>query len=173
MKFALLTSMRTRYEEPPPILKLGTIVAADDNHQTRYWLCVQPVCDSLRFSGSRDFPFLRLKVKDPAGSEPFDFVVFDEVRKKYEGLRCSRKAFDMTLFKMRPDKDSKSVRGNLNAGHWFFFRLGKDSPLRWIADLKTDHAHRIVDLFANDIKRVGLTESEWLRRMALQPQSLP
>ena len=168
MKFALLTSLRWRYEEPPRVLKLGTIVATDEGGNTRYWLCVQPVCDSVRLSSARSFPFLKLKIKGPSDGEPFDFVVLDSLRGEYKRLRCSRKPFDMILFKMEPERSSKSVKARRDGDSWLFDRAGGESPLRWIADLKTDHAHRIVDLFANEIKRVGLTESEWLRRMAIQ-----
>ncbi|HSK74981.1 MAG TPA: hypothetical protein VLQ45_00870, partial [Thermoanaerobaculia bacterium] len=168
MRFALLTSLRSRYEEPPPILKLGTIVAEDGDGDTRYWLCVQPVCDSVRLESSRAFPFLKLTVRTANEEGRFDFVIFDRLHGEYRRLLCSRKAFDMMLFQMDPRENSQSVKAAGEGSSWLFTRSGDSSPLRWVADLKTDHAYRIVDLFANEMRRVGLTESEWLRRMANQ-----
>ncbi|MCJ7623604.1 MAG: hypothetical protein MUO76_08865, partial [Anaerolineaceae bacterium] len=34
----------------------------------------------------------------------------------------------------------------------------------WIGELKREHAQRIANQFAAEIARVGLDESEWLRR---------
>lgn len=37
---------------------------------------------------------------------------------------------------------------------------------KWISELKNDHAQRISNDFAAKLSRVGLDESEWLRRWA-------
>jgi hypothetical protein len=168
MEFALLTSLRSQYDAPPPILKLGTIVEDDSGGDKKYyWICVQPVCDSVRIKGARNFPFLRLIEKASSASDQFDFVVFD--RSNYKRFKWSRRPFEMAMIGMRSDNSSRSVKGKRNNGEWHFDRED-GSTLRWIADLKADHAHRLVDEFANGIKRVGLAESEWLRRMALSAQ---
>ena len=49
-----------------------------------------------------------------------------------------------------------------------------NDEVRWIADLKTDFAHRVANMFAAEVSRVGLTESEWLRRMGMKyPPQIP
>jgi hypothetical protein len=41
-----------------------------------------------------------------------------------------------------------------------------DEKFIWILDLKEAHAQRIANLYAARLSRVGLDESEWLRRWA-------
>lgn len=168
MEFARLTSLRSQYDAPPPTLKLGAIVVKTEGSDRRYWLCVQPVCDSVRIDSTRSFPFLKLIEKPADSTAPFDFVVLDQG--EHRRFRYSRRVFDMTLFKMRADKNTKSVTAHRNGDDWLFDGT-ENTALRWVADLKAEHAHRVVDEFVNGIKRVGLTESEWLRRMATTNRS--
>jgi len=35
----------------------------------------------------------------------------------------------------------------------------------WVCQLKTTHAQRAVEKFGRELTRIGLTESEWLRRL--------
>ncbi len=41
---------------------------------------------------------------------------------------------------------------------------GNQVKFQWILELKEAHAQRIVNNFAAQLSRVGLAESEWLRR---------
>ncbi len=164
MEFAQLTSSRSRYDKPAPVLKLGTVVAIEEDSHISYKLCVQPVCDSFRIDGTRPFPFLKLVEKQDGEGGPVDFVLFDQGR--YVKLKCIMKVHRMVFFNMDAEVQSKSVKASRHGDSWHFAMSGGDTTLRWVADLKTNHAHRAVDQFANEIKRVGLTESEWLRRMA-------
>lgn len=43
-----------------PTLRLRVILR-EDSEDGRYWLCVQPVCDSVRLLGATRFPMLRLE----------------------------------------------------------------------------------------------------------------
>lgn len=164
MEYALLTSLRSQYESPAPVLKLGTIVAVEDNGRPRYFLCIQPVCDSVRLKEWRPFPFLRLRERTSESDHPFDFVVPDGgVLKR---LAVSWKPYDIHLIDMKPEKSSRSVKADRVLEHWHFQRRDSGSPIRWLADLKPAFAHRVVTRFVAEVSRVGLTESEWLRRMA-------
>ena len=49
-------------------------------------------------------------------------------------------------------------------GDAFYFKDINDSKYTWILDLKESHAQRIANKFAAELSRVGLDESEWLRR---------
>ena len=46
--------------EAPPRLESG-IVLKDEDH--KYWLCIQPLCDSVRLDSSRAFPMLPITVE--------------------------------------------------------------------------------------------------------------
>lgn len=58
VRLAILMSQKTRYGSPPRELCLGTIVALDQDGKTKYFLCIQPKCDSIRLSEATSFPFL-------------------------------------------------------------------------------------------------------------------
>lgn len=163
--FALLTSTRSQYEAPKPFLRLGTVVAYKRSGKWRYRLCIQPLCDSVRLSTTRAFPFLRLGLVTSSGDEPFDLVV--NQGGTLRRLHVSLKVHEMEMIDMKPDLDSQSVLAD-STNHGRIFTTDQDAPtqLLWIADLKTEFAHRISNAFAAELSRVGLTESEWLRRMA-------
>jgi hypothetical protein len=168
MEFARLTSLRSRYDEPPPILGLGSIVATRENANSLYLLCIQPLCDSVRLNRSRKFTFLKLKERATSDEAAFDLVVSDG--EECKRLYISRKAYDIRVIEMKHDPSSRSVRADRKASGWEFQRKASGQAVRWLADLKPDFARRIVNEFVGDIARVGLTESEWLRRMARRPQ---
>jgi len=170
MEFARLTSLRSQYDAPPPVLRLGSIVAQEESGKTLYLLCIQPVCDSVRIKSPRGFPFLKLKERPVGDENAFDFVIAD--KSEYKRLYVSRKAYDIRVIEMRPADESKCVEANRVSGDWLFQRKESSQHLRWLADLKPDFAHRVMNQFASEIARVGLTESEWLRRMATKTRPL-
>lgn len=172
-EFAMLTSTKSQYDEPKPYLRLGTVVAYNRNGgRWKYRLCVQPLCDSVRLSGRRNFPFLKLDLVEPDANRPFDLVVKDG--KELKRLKVSLKAHHLEIFKMGHDPDKQVVLATEQGGDWIFeTRDNNVDHLRWIGDLKTDFAHRVANMFASEISRVGLTESEWLRRMNMRYDPKP
>lgn len=163
LEFAVLTSVRSQYEQPVPVLRLGTVVAIGEPDSRRYGLCIQPLCDSVRVSGKRAYPFLKLKERDAEGDDPFEIVVSD--RREFRRLGVSLRAYDIQLIPLKADRGHKSVVAVSREGEWMFEGGGSARTVRWVADLKVGFAQRIANQFAAEISRVGLTESEWLRRM--------
>ena len=53
------------FGQDPPILELGIVLR---DSESNYWLCAQPLCDSVRLTGKRAFPMLPLSTdpKNPA-----------------------------------------------------------------------------------------------------------
>ena len=45
----------------------------------------------------------------------------------------------------------------------FIFKSCDGKEYRWVAELKFEHSQRVVQKLADELSRVGLTESEWLR----------
>ncbi len=176
-EFSILTTIRSHYTTPPPYLNLGTVIAVRTGTVSEYYVCIQPVCDCVRLECARRFPFLKLELPpapDPRKPKPpkFDFIINDGA--SLLELKVSYKPYQMELFSFVPeDKLVKATQvdtqGQAGTKEWIFkgtTDAGNSIECFWIADLKFAHAQRIAEHFGGEITRVGLTESEWLRRMA-------
>ena len=165
-ELALLMSTRSQYQTLPPSLTLGTIVAEDIEDETHYFVCIQPKCDSVRLpKNGREFPFLPLTPVGKDTSSDFGYIVRD--RATLVELQLSLKPHDFRKFHFQPTKRGQPIYASPVQGRWLFKSSSPDtSPLRWVAALKPDHAQRVANDFGHEITRVGLTESEWLRRCA-------
>jgi len=108
-----------------------------------------------------------LKKREEGSESPFEIVVND--RGEYVRLAVSLRAHEMELIRMKPNSDSKAVVAAKDEDAWMFNTSGDvTDAVRWVADLKTEFAHRVANMFAAEVSRVGLTESEWLRRMGMK-----
>ncbi|WP_158859345.1 response regulator receiver domain [Lunatibacter salilacus] len=168
-EFSILTHHKSNLKQPSivPKLTLGTLVKQlpkagkvyRENEIERYFLCIQAKCDSVRIDALRKFLFIPLeKIVD---EKPFQLVVYegdDLIR-----LRIERSAFDLRTIKFQPKtgKDFISAYKRVNN---YYFKSNHNERFLWLADLKDSHAQREVHKFASQISRVGLDESEWLRR---------
>ena len=168
-RFAILTSLKNRYGgfEHRPILTLGTIIKSESsessNESGKFWLCVQPRCDSVRIGGKRNFFFLLLEVVD--GDKKFDLVLEDK-ENKFKKLRIHYKIYESANFKFAPDGSEEQVIRAKEENGMFVFDTTDKTRFKWVSELKTEHAQRIANDFAAKLSRVGLDESEWLRRGA-------
>ena len=161
-RFAMFTSLKNRYgrSERRPILTRGTILKSES---AEFWLCIQPRCDSVRIETRRNFFFLLLEVVD--GAKKFDLILEDE-ENKFKKLKIHYKIYDSTHFKFSSDgSDERVVRAKAENGDFVFYTTDK-TRFEWVSELKTEHAQRIANDFAAKLSRVGLDESEWLRRWA-------
>ena len=164
-KFAMLTSVKNLYNgSRSPILTLGTILKeepGDLNDNEKYWLCLQPRCDCVRIEGSRNFFFLALNKVE--GGNNFD-VVIKIGKSEYEKLKINQKIYKASYLEFSSNSiDDKVIRAK-KEGDFFVFKTIDGLVFRWISELKNEHSQRIANNFAANISRVGLDESEWLRR---------
>lgn len=165
MELALLMGVRTRYDAPSPLLMLGTVVAEERAGTTKYLLCIQPPCDSIRLKTKRVFPFLKVVDAKTSDAKDFDLVVRDGHR--LVALRIDFHAYSSRLIELKPRRGHQDIRAAQDEnGQWQFAMQEPDVHLRWVAELKPAQAQRVANLYGATIARVGLTESEWLRRMA-------
>ena len=168
-RFAILTSLKNRYRgfEYRPILTLGTIIKSESfessNESGKFWLCVQPRCDSVRIWEARNFFFLLLEVVD--GDKKFDIVLEDK-ENKFKKLRIHYKIYESANFKFAPDGSEEQVIRAKEENEMFVFDTTDKKRFEWVSELKIEHAQRIANNFAAKLSRVGLDESEWLRRGA-------
>jgi hypothetical protein len=158
-ELAVLMSVRSRYASPAPHLTLGSIVLETRSGETRYLLCVQPRCDSVRLDGERSFPFLPMKLVTE--DQKCDFII--EEKGTTTRLRLSDKPFEVRMIPFKPANENQVLARRVKSGR-FFKAAGTTSKYRWIADLKPEQAQRVANEYAHKLSRVGLTESEWLRK---------
>ncbi|RSK23943.1 response regulator receiver domain [Hymenobacter metallilatus] len=176
-EFSMLTTIRSHYTTPPPYLNLGTVIAIRKGAVSEYYVCIQPVCDCVRLECATRFPFLKLELPpkpDPAKPKQpkFDFIIRDGAN--LLELKVDYKPYNMELISFTPDHklikaEQVAIEGNIDNKEWVFTGTtdsGSTIQCVWLADLKFAHAQRIAGRFGSEITRVGLTESEWLRRMA-------
>ncbi len=165
-ELALLMSTRSQYQAPLPSLTLGTIVAEDIGTKTNYLVCIQPKCDSVRLpKNGREFPFLPLIPVGRSNSDDFGYIVRDG--ETLVELQLSLKPHNSRKVHFKPTKSGQPIYALADQGRWLFKSLLPNPiSLRWVATLKPDHAQRVANDFGREITRVGLTESEWLRRCA-------
>jgi hypothetical protein len=170
-KFSMLTSLKNRYNGVSnPILTLGTILkenleeeSTEDSH--KYWLCIMPRCDCVRIGdGKRNFFFLHLEEGTDNGE--FNIVVLGE-DDNFVKLKINNKIFNSRFAHFEfTATNSNQVQSEEKEGNLVFYTTDKSKCFKWVSELKKEHAQRIVNNLASEISRVGLDESEWLRRSA-------
>jgi len=166
MEFAALTTLKTHYMKPPPLLTLGTLLTRGTGSGRRYFVSMQPRCDSVRLTAKAEFPLLPLVAV--SGNDDFNLIV-----PKYRKSSSARPSSYVRLkIDMRPTKlvmvpflvttgrdcviaeaHGRQFRFNADGGHTYM----------WIGQLKSEQAQRLADELATEFSRVGLTEAEWLR----------
>ena len=155
-KFAALTSLATAYQHMTPVLRTGTIITDKKN----YYLCIMPGCDSIRIpQEGRTFPFLLMKRNEQRRS------FYINIDKKYQGLSVSLKPYEAIVERFFPPEGSQEVKAELCSKclKWFFKGEQEEITYFWVADLKPAHAQNVINAYAAQLSRIGLTESEWLR----------
>lgn len=161
-RLEILMSLRPRYGGAAPVLALGTILkstgAADS---PEYWLCMQPSCDCYIRSGGpiRAFPFLVLAV----AAERFNLLA--QEGNLFVRLRWDAKPYKIEMIVFEANSPNQAVVSQLEEKEYWFQSAG-GKRFRWLGELKFPQAQRVAQSLSSETGRVGLTESEWLRRNA-------
>lgn len=156
-QFALATSTRTFYGEAPRKLTLGTIVKHDSDNGSQYLLCVQPKCDTYRLVEPRVFLFLPLS--PVSEDKQFNFVVKNN--EAYLRLALEKKPYQLVLPEFSPNEELQIVITKDGE-----YKAVDNKKYQWIAELRFEHAQRVSNRLATELSRVGVNESQWLRRWA-------
>ena len=125
---------------------------------------MQPSCDTYRIkNGGRDFLFLPLS----CDAASFD-IILDDAESDIRGLRVDSHAYGIEKYFFKThDISDGVVKAEKRAGGRFVFSAeiaGKTHDFNWIGDLNETHALKIVQDYVAKLSRVGISESEWLRR---------
>ena len=162
-RFSTLLKLKSRYSgSREPQLTLGTILSTGDGEDTRYFLCVQPKCDSVRIESEAGFPFLPLTIQKY--HQRFDLVIEME-GDQWKYLRLNRKpsALIVPSFKSTPDSGG-AVLARVEPDGNYFFKDAAEEKYRWIVEMKDEHALKIAGELAAGLSRPGPNDAEWLRR---------
>ena len=154
--WTMLMSLRHRYSNPAPMLTLGVVVARQKEDNTEYFLCLQPVCDSVRLKSARPFPLLQLTLA--SNSKSCDLIVRDG---QLKFLQVKPSPYKLEMISFSPNRNEKVMADS--DGRYFWFSASENVRYRWVADLKPAHAQRVANNFGHTFSRVGLVESEWNR----------
>ncbi|WP_418502557.1 response regulator receiver domain [Flagellimonas sp.] len=165
-EFSRLMSSRTYYDEHAKELKLGTIVyqeeEVDEKTVGHYFICLQPVCDSVRLDKERKFIFIEIDEMRQDGKNKFSHPVFTSDDSLKELLTLP-KSYNCFVAEFAPDHKLKVVLAKKVADGGSVFEDCLGRQFIWLDQLKEAHAQRVVERFARELSRVGLTESEWQR----------
>ena len=148
-----------------PRLELGVVVRDQSGH---YWLCIQPVCDSVRINQTevdqkRAFPMMPLRVE---GDNRTDAMI-----QTTDGSLV-RAGFEHSPFRVQMPQfaatEAGSVVAKRKSSSWQFTTDGGE-VYRAVARLRPEVATAAVQRFASQASRVGVDASEWLRVGAPEP----
>ena len=142
--------------ETPPRLEMGVVLRDGDGH---YWLCIQPLCDSVRLDTSRAFPMLPLSL-DP--QKPAAMIRSPEGDTIRLGFDTSPHSLEMPKFE--PSQDD-SVLAQGDPANWRFTSVD-GAEYRAVVRLRPELAAQAAHGLASAASRAGANVSEWLRRRA-------
>lgn len=177
-KFATLTHHKNVFlpRGMKPILSLGTVLKSNKkekitekdkitgeekiSERDKYYICIQQKCDSIRIEDNEERKFLFLPLIE-AVTGKFNFISNDGTK-----LQLESKSYSIRTLKFKSNKNGVVVPKTKNDKFYFeqIYKGRSDEKFEWILDLKDLHSQRIVADYAAILSRVGLDESEWLRK---------
>ena len=174
-RFAALLTLKTRYPGRPPLLSIGSVLYVHEGNQDRYFLCLQPKCDSVRLRDSSGFPFIPLVPLTNAGDVSTGMslrLVVESKHDRWEHLGIDPKPSELTVRFFKPGTNPPGEVGAKedSEGH-FFFQDTDERRYHWIAQMKDEHALGVAGEVAAALARPGPNDAEWLRRaFGLSPE---
>ena len=104
-RFAALLSLKTRYPGRVPRLTIGTVLRTGGTDESRYFLCLQPKCDSVRLDTITGFPLIpliQLEAAEVGGNGIELLLVVETARDQWEHLGVEAKPSDLTAGSSSP-----------------------------------------------------------------------
>lgn len=155
-RFAHRMTLRARHGTQPRVLSLGTVVEADG----KVFVCVLPACDAIRLTKETPFPLLKLRAASGDADANIVLVETGKIHRLAWRLRYDQ----IQLIDFKPDPVGEVVREQESL-QGLRFVAEDGSKYRWIGELREAHALRLTSDLTAGLSRVGLDESEWLRRL--------
>ena len=163
-RLAWIMSFRMPYNEPPPTLRLGSVVTQLSGEGERHLICMRPRCDCVRLEEETSFFFLPLI--DPSKEKEQIVVRLSDNRFERLGIRFDSAGWVCQSFE--PSQEHKAVIAKKQNGHFEFMEKmdSCSTRYRWLGELRDAYAQRIAQNFGASLSRVATNDSEWLRRIA-------
>ena len=172
-RLAALLRLKTRYPGRPPRLSIGSLLSTREDDEDRYFLCLQPKCDSVRLPASTGFPLIPLipledvEVKSQGTSLRLVLETSKDQWKDF-GIKPKPSELSIRFFKPSSNPPGEVVATEMENGG-FFFEDNEGRKYRWMAEMKDEHALGIAGEVASALARPGPNDAEWLRKAAGTP----
>jgi Response receiver domain len=147
-----------------PHLTLGTILRFDaPGGAAEFFLCTQPLCDTLRLNERTFFSFVKLEAGTSGNSNDYWIIVRSDG--VHVQLKAKRNAPGRHFAKFAPDVERKKIMAAADGENprKFTFTDEGGKIYRWVADIDRMKAQRAAEEMASSLGRVGVDEYEWLR----------
>lgn len=147
-----------------PNLTLGSVLRVDpDGGPARYYLCTQPLCDTLRLDAPTFFSFVTLTAGAAGSSKDYWLVVSSGGQNVK--LKASPTGGGRHFARFQPDAICKKIIAASDEAdpRKFTFTDDTGTIYRWLADVDSLKAQRAAEEMASTLGRVGVDELEWLR----------
>ena len=144
------------FGQTPPRLELGVVLRDDSGD---YWLCIQPLCDSVRVECRRAFPMLGL-VPDDRRPE----VMIRSPENTLMGLRFDTAPYRLAMPEFEPTS-AEAVVADGQPPDWRFTAANGATYVA-VTRLRPELAAQAVQGLTSAASRPGFDASEWLRRKA-------
>ena len=168
-KFASLSQLRIplpHNQNTIPSLSLGTILecveSSTEIEDSRYYLCIQPMCDSVRLTEPRSFLFLPLVKLQPIDIYKIEKSDVEIIVNKDLYFRVDIQAYNITKIKFAPSNSSDRAQAKFEDCRYVFSDVD-DNKYLYLGELSETYAWRVVSRFAAQLGRIGIDEFEWLR----------
>ncbi len=143
----------------PPRLELGIVVKDESGN---YWLCMQPLCDSVRIDGIRAFPLMPLRERIEADTPD---AMFKDQAGQVVSVNFEKHPHKLVMPEFEPNEDGSVVAVG-EAPDWRF--EGRNASYEAITRLRPEIVSQAVHGFTSMASRVGVDVSEWMRQGARQ-----
>lgn len=145
-------------KEHIPVLKQGTLIKGTKD---QYYLCIQPICDTVRLTGHQSFTFIETSIS--AG----DFTHVMRSKTGHLKLKITPSAKHIKTISFLANEEKKTVLSEINEHGLPVFSSGTDQDpifFEWCGEFKSTTSQAIVNSLAAQLARVGLDSFEWLRQ---------
>jgi hypothetical protein len=147
-------------------LKMGTILR-DENDM--FYICMQPLCDSVRLSGESNFIFVQGR-KTKSG---YNYVIENNLNGIHK-FKIDTKSKNIINMRFLSDDNIGMVKADRDdVGNYIFYpdhanfdqieKVYSPIPLYWVGELKFNIAQKLSNEISSNLSRVGIDQHEWMR----------
>ena len=158
-RFAALMDLKSRFgSADEPILTLGTVLKRRSDQ--RYFVSIQPKCDSVRLREKTAFPLLPIRF--PNENQGSDLVVCDS-DSEWINLKFATKPSELLMVVFEPGIFPPGEVKATVSGYGLGFFAANGDWYEFVVEIKDEQASEIASKLASALARPGPNRAEWLR----------